>query len=137
MTTSYVSEGTVIIKDNSTGEAIATGKLTDGKANITIPVSNTDTLHVIVEYQENDYYYASNATNSSAAPGEESITVIDVVKQKSTITIEVNNNSIIISDSVIITGEVRDELGNVITEGKVSVFNIFFKIYKFISYLDV
>ena len=121
MTYDDVREGTVIIKDNSTGEAIASGRLTDGKANITIPVSNTDTLHVIVEYQENDYYYASNATNSSAAPGEESITVIDVVKQKSTITIEVNNNSIIISDSVIISGEVRDELGNVITEGKVSV----------------
>jgi len=120
-TNDYVTEGTVIIKDSTTGDSLATGILADGKANITIPVSNTETLHVIVEYQENDYYYPSNATNSSAAQGDENITVIDVTKQNASITIELNNNSIIISDSVIITGVVYDELGNIITQGQVLI----------------
>ena len=121
MTNDSVTEGTVVIKDSTTGEAIVNATLSDGKANITIPVSNTDTLKVIVEYQENNYYYASNATNSTAAPADENITVIDVVKQKATISIEVNNNSIVISDSVVISGVVYDELGNIITEGQVLV----------------
>ncbi|MBO7719630.1 MAG: Ig-like domain repeat protein [Methanosphaera sp.] len=121
MTNDTVIIGTVIIKDSSTGEALTAGDLTDGKTKLTIPVSNTDTLYVIVEYQENDYYYASNATNSSAATPDENITVIDVVKQNSTITIEVNNDSIVISDSVVISGVVKDELGNVITHGQVLI----------------
>ena len=121
MTNDSVTEGTVVIKDSTTGEVIVNATLSDGKANIIIPVSNTDTLKVIVEYQENNYYYASNATNSTAAPADENITVIDVVKQKATISIEVNNNSIVISDSVVISGVVYDELGNIITEGQVLV----------------
>ncbi|RAP49999.1 MAG: hypothetical protein BZ136_02345, partial [Methanosphaera sp. rholeuAM74] len=122
MTDDFVTSGKVAVKDSTTGSVLTEKALTNGTANITIPVSNTDTLRVIVEYQENDYYYASNATNSSAtSPGDENITVIDVVKQNATITIALNNDSIVIGDSVVISGVVRDGQGNTVTSGRVLV----------------
>ena len=52
------------------GTTIETVTLINGKANVTIPSANTDTLNVNVTYIENAQYMESNNT-----------TVIDVLKQ--------------------------------------------------------
>ena len=121
MTDDLVRTGKVVVKDSITGDILSESLVTDGVANVTIPVDSTDTLKVVIEYQENDYYYPNTTLNTTAIPGEENITVIAVNPQNSSITIEVNNNSIIIGDTVTISGVVYDELGNIITSGQVLV----------------
>ncbi|RAP44067.1 MAG: hypothetical protein BZ135_08845 [Methanosphaera sp. rholeuAM6] len=94
MTDSPVSEGIVIVKD-TTGNAIAYATLTGGETNITIPAANVGELKVVVEYQENKIYLASNATNSSAiGTPDENVTVINVTKIPTKTTVEVLNTTL-------------------------------------------
>ncbi|MBO7719290.1 MAG: Ig-like domain repeat protein, partial [Methanosphaera sp.] len=125
MTKTPVSEGEVYVRNASNyDEILATAQLTDGHATIKLDsILESGLIEVVVEYQQNDVYYASNATNESATdPSRENITVIDVQKQSVTITIELSDSSIIISESTLITGQVFDGMGEVIKAGSVTVY---------------
>ncbi|MBE6486958.1 MAG: hypothetical protein E7Z85_08980, partial [Methanosphaera stadtmanae] len=75
------------------GTTIETVTLINGKANVTIPSANTDTLDVNVTYIENAQYMESKNNTS-----------INVLKQIATITIEISNDNVTIGDVVTITG---------------------------------
>ncbi|MDO5825623.1 MAG: carboxypeptidase regulatory-like domain-containing protein [Methanosphaera sp.] len=119
MTTELVDDGYVVVlnEDGTPIEGTLT-QLTDGKATIVIPVENDDTLKVIVHYNENEIYLASNATNETGGQ----LIVIDVDKQVPTITIELDNDNVTIGDTVTISGVVTDQLGNPIVGGSVTVY---------------
>ncbi|MEE1117115.1 Ig-like domain repeat protein, partial [Methanosphaera sp.] len=92
------------------GTTIETVTLINGKANVTIPSANTDTLDVNVTYIENAQYMESKKS-----------TAIDVLKQNATITIEIINDNVTVGDVVTITGQVIDGMGNIINSGDVDV----------------
>ena len=121
MTDDKVTKGTVAVFDEA-GNELTRESLTNGVANIIIPVSNDDTLKVIVTYLENEIYLASNATNSSAiGTPEENITVIDVTKQDSTLTVDVTPETPVIGDTVVINGTLVDEDNNPIADANITV----------------
>ncbi|RAP54191.1 MAG: hypothetical protein BZ137_03560, partial [Methanosphaera sp. rholeuAM130] len=115
-----VTKGTVVVKDMD-GNVLATQQLTKGKANITIPVNGAEKLLVQVQYLENDIYLPSNATNESAVgKPTENITVIDVEKVDSNLTVN-TNSPIKANESLTIDGQLKDEYGNPIPNAPIEL----------------
>jgi protocatechuate 3,4-dioxygenase beta subunit len=115
-----VTEGTVIVNDVD-GNELANATLSGGKANITIPCDESGKLLVQVEYQENDIYLASNATNSSAeGKPTENIIIIDVVKDASKLTVDATS-PVKTHDDVTINGTLKDSYGNPIAGAPIEV----------------
>ena len=118
----FVSIGEVYVKDAQTGDMLTSKKLTDGQATILIPATHAGELKVIVEYQENDIYYASNATNSSAlGTPDENITVIDVSKIPTNTTVTIVNATV---NNVVLEVNVTNKTGHFVSEGYVSLLGL-------------
>ena len=116
-----VTNGTIIVMDMDKN-VLTTMNVTDGVAVIVIPVSQPGKLELVVEYQENDYYHASYAVNSSAiGTPYENVTIINAIKAKTIITLSDVGGSA--GETVTITANVTDINGDMVTGGKV-VFKV-------------
>jgi hypothetical protein len=121
MTDSPVTTGTVVVKDID-GNEITSTDLTNGQAEITIPAENIGELKVIVEYQENDIYLASNATNSSAiGTPDENITVINVTKIPTKTSVDILDTTL---GNVTIGVSVNNMTDEAVTKGTVVVKDV-------------
>ncbi|RAP54187.1 MAG: hypothetical protein BZ137_03605, partial [Methanosphaera sp. rholeuAM130] len=116
MTGELVSEGKVKVFDSDATE-IANATLTGGRTTIKLPVQNSGQIKVVVEYQENDYYLASNATNKTT--GEEKIT-IDVNPMDTSITVNATSPVKTLHNTTI-TGKLTDEYNNIIPKAEVTI----------------
>ena len=120
---SPVTKGHVKVYDNVTGVLIGEGDLINGGTNITLNVSTPGQIGINVTYIENDIYLPSNATDSGKTPGspDENTIPIEVIKQNSTITINIQNNNVTIGEEVFIWGTVTDGMGQLIPTGEVNI----------------
>ncbi len=113
-----VTNGTIIVRDMDEN-VLTTMNVCDGVAVIVIPESQPGKLELIVEYQENDYYHASIAVNTSAiGTPYENVTIIDVMRAKTIITL--SDMVGYAGETVTITANVADVNGDMVTGGKVA-----------------
>ena len=104
-----VPNGQIRVYDENYETIIKEANITNGLVDIILPVENVGEYRVIVEYQENDKYLASNATNKSAqSASDENITVILVTKDQ-----QINITAtpeVYIGEEVTISGRLVDEV---------------------------
>ena len=115
-----VPNGTVYVYKKDSTDVIAQNIILNGQTTINVPNLDVGEIYLVVEYQEDVYYLASNATNNTEREHEENITFVNVTKKSSSISIFIDDNNLTIGENVTIRGFVLSE-GSLVLTGTVNV----------------